>query len=77
MCSAGGLLALILTIKGNTKISANANELMDLMVGYLLTSIFLMRYEATHQLRVREIERREGNLRRVGKVCKTIVLKEN
>lgn len=64
-------------MKGNTKINANANELTDLAVDYLLTSVFLMSYEAPHQLRVKEVERMEENLRRVGKASKKIVLKEN
>lgn len=48
MCSVGGFLVLIFTIKGNIKISVNVNELMDLMVGYLLIFIFLMRYEVIY-----------------------------
>ena len=63
------------TFKGNTKI--NANELMGLAVNYLLTSIFLMRYESIHQLSLREAERMEENLRRVGKASKKMVLKRN
>ena len=63
-------------MKGNTKINANANELTDLAVDYLLTSVFLMSYEASHQLRVKEVERMEENLR-VGKASKKILLKEN
>ena len=49
ICNANGLLTLTLVIKGNTKISVNVNELIDWTVGYLLVSIFLVRYEATHQ----------------------------
>lgn len=55
----------------------NANELMNRTVDYLLASIFLIRYEATHQQRAREVERVERNLRRVGKAFKKIVIKEN
>ena len=53
------------------------NELMGLAVDYLLTSIFLMRYESTHQPRLREAEKMEENLRRVGKASKKMVLKAN
>ena len=44
---------------------------------YLLTSVFLMSYEAPHQLRVKEVERMEEHLRRAGKASQKIVLKEN
>ena len=50
---------------------------MGLAVDYLLTSIFLMRYESTHQPRLREAEKMEENLRRVGKASKKMVLKGN
>ena len=50
---------------------------MGLAVNYLLTSIFLMRYESIHQLSLREAERMEENLRRVGKASKKMVLKRN
>ena len=61
MCDISCFLTLTLKIKRNIKISANANELMDLIVSYLLTSVFLMRYEATHLLRTRKVERIERN----------------
>ena len=43
MCTVNSFLTLTLETKRNTKVSANANELMDLTVSYLLTSIYLMR----------------------------------
>lgn len=66
MCNVNSFLTSILKTKG--KISANANELMDLTVRYLLTSICLMIW-GDHLLRAREVERIEGNLRRLEKIC--------
>lgn len=43
ICRANSLLTLRLTIKGNEKISSNANKLINLRVGHLLTSVFFMR----------------------------------
>lgn len=68
--NANGLLILTLVIKENTKISVNVNELMDWTVGYLLISLFLVRYEVTHQLTAKKAETTEGYLRKVENVFK-------